>query len=152
MSMPPSTATSASGAYGGCLSGSAWSATPPAAPPRPPNPTSRLSIDDLPQKLEVLPRRAQPLWAAQQVCRMIRRDDRNAMPPVHAAAQRADAVGLAHQRLRGERADRQQRPRRDQLDLPFQIRHARRDLVRLRIPVPGRPALEHVADVDPLAR
>src|SRR5690606_39837066 len=152
MSMPPSTATSASGAYGGCLSGDGWTATPPPAPPRPANPTSRLSIDDLPQKLEVLPCRAQPLRAAQQVCRMIRRDERHAAPAVHAAAQRADAVRLAVQRLRRERAYREQHARRDQLDLPLQERRARGDLVRLRVPVPGRPALEHVADVDLLAR
>src|SRR5690606_40485945 len=120
MSMPPSTATSASGAYGGCRSGAGWSAMPPpAAPPRPPKPGSRLSIDDPPQKLEVLPRRAQPFRAAQEVRGMIRRHERNATPVVHAAAQPADAVRLAEQRLRRERTHGQQRAWRDQLDLPL---------------------------------
>src|SRR5690606_23019197 len=153
VSMPASPATSASGAYGGWRSGGGWSATPPPAVLlRAPDPTSRLSIDDLSQELEVLPRRAHPLRAAQEVRGMIRHHDRDASPPVDATAQRGDAVGLAHQRLRRERADREQRTRRDQLDLLLEERRAGCDLVRLRIPVPRRAALEHVADVDPLTR
>ena len=38
--------------------------------------------------------------------------------------------------------------RLDQLDLPEQVRLAGLDLVGLRVAVPGRPALEHVGDVD----
>ena len=40
----------------------------------------------------------------------------------------------------------------DRLDLPEQERLARRDLVRLRVAVLGRPALDHVGDVDVVAR
>ena len=38
------------------------------------------------------------------------------------------------------------------VDLPEQERLARRDFVRLRIAVPRRPALDHVGDVDLVAR
>src|SRR5690606_34491645 len=153
MSMPPSTATSASGAYGGWRSGGGWSATPPPAVLlRAPDPTSRLSIDDLSQELEVLPRRAHPLRAAQEVRGMIRHHDRDASPPVDATAQRGDAVGRGLQGRRRERAGREQRMRRGQLGRLLEERRVGCDLVRLRIPVPRRAALERVADVDPLAR
>ena len=42
--------------------------------------------------------------------------------------------------------------RPDQLDLPEEVRLAGLDLVRLRVAVPGRPALEDVRDVDVVAR
>jgi hypothetical protein len=66
--------------------------------------------------------------------------------PVHAAAQRRDRrVGVQH-RLRREAAHHQHQPRLQQFDLPQQERLAGRHLLRLRVAVARRTALQHVGD------
>ena len=63
-----------------------------------------------------------------------------------------DAVGLAREELRGEVAERGDQLRLDELDLLEEVALARLDLVGLRVAVPRRAALDHVGDVDVLAR
>ena len=58
----------------------------------------------------------------------------------------------AGEELRREVAERRDDHRLDQLDLAEEVALARLDLVRLRVAVAGRPALEDVRDVDVAAR
>src|SRR6266540_897814 len=64
----------------------------------------------------------------------------------------SDPMGLAGQELRGEVPERRDQLRLDQLDLAEEVRLAGLDLVRLRIAVARRAALDHVRDVHVLAR
>jgi hypothetical protein len=57
----------------------------------------------------------------------------------------------AREELRREVAERADQLRLDQLDLPPEVRLARFDLLRQRVPVPGRAALQDVRDVDLVA-
>ena len=68
--------------------------------------------------------------------------------PVHAR----DPGRLAGEELRREVAERGNKRRLDQLDLPEEVRLAGLDLLGLRVAVAGRAALEHVRDVDVRAR
>ena len=56
--------------------------------------------------------------------------------------------GPAGEKLRREVAERRDDGRLDQLDLPEEMALARLDLVRLRVAVPGRAALQDVRDED----
>ena len=75
-------------------------------------------------------------------------DLRRPGPAVHLG----DACGVARQELGGEVAERADDLGPDDLDLPEQVRAAGLDLLRLRVAVVGRAALEDVGDVDLLAR
>ena len=66
---------------------------------------------------------------------------------VRLAPQLGDPFPGPEQRLRGEVAEGQDHQWLDGVELRHQERVARRDLVRLRVPVPLRPALDHVGDV-----
>ena len=57
-------------------------------------------------------------------------------------------VGLPESSLVAKLPERGDDLRADQLDLPEEVRLALLDLVRQRVAVPRRPALEHVRDVD----
>ena len=59
-----------------------------------------------------------------------------------------DAGRLAREQLGREVAESRDERRPDQLDLTEEVRLAGLDLLRLGIAVAGRPALEHVRDVD----
>ena len=59
---------------------------------------------------------------------------------------------LAGEQLRREVAERRDDLRPDQLDLPEEVALAGLDLLGLRVAVAGRAALEHVRDVDVVAR
>src|SRR5687767_1458200 len=63
-----------------------------------------------------------------------------------------DAGRLAREKLGREIAERRDDHRLDELDLPEEMRLARRDLLGLRVPVAGRPAFEDVRDEDVRAR
>ena len=63
-----------------------------------------------------------------------------------------DPERLAGEELRREVPERRDDLRPDQLDLPEEVPLAGLDLLGLRVAVAGRPALEHVRDVDVLAR
>ena len=91
--------------------------------------------------------------AAQQVRRMKRRNQLRAavVEARGRAAARSDRASCSSVCAR-ERAERDDHLRLDDVDLPEQERLARRDLVRLRIAVLRRPALDHVGDVDVVAR
>src|SRR5688572_16798079 len=67
------------------------------------------------------------------------------------ATQARDRIHRLQQRLRREFTERHDHTRLDDVDLPEQIRLALLDFVGFRIAVPGRPAFDHVGDVDLLA-
>jgi hypothetical protein len=81
---------------------------------------------------------------------MVGNDQRQAGIGVHAPAQAGDRGVGGEQRLRGEAPHREDQLGLDEVDLRVQVRRAPRDLLRLRIAVARRPALEHVADIDVL--
>ena len=62
-----------------------------------------------------------------------------------------DPGRLAREQLRREVAERRNDLRLDQCDLPKEVALAGLDLVRLRVAVPGRAALENVRDVHLIA-
>src|SRR3954447_23623712 len=69
------------------------------------------------------------------------------MEGIAAAPELGDAVGGGQQQPGGEVAEGDDDRRLDELDLRLEIGPARLDLVRLRVPVAGWPALDHVGDV-----
>ena len=83
---------------------------------------------------------------------MERRDQLGAAELVDPSAQPRDRILRAKQRLRGERSERHDHLRRDDIDLAKQERFARLDFVRLGVAVAGRTALDDVRDVDLVAR
>ena len=88
------------------------------------------------------------LGIAQQVGRVERRHQRDALVAAEAAAQPRDRRVVAQQALRRELAQRDDHPRPDRRELPLQERLAAGDLVGLGVAVAGRAALQDVADVD----
>ena len=74
-----------------------------------------------------------------------------ALEIVHAAAQSGNGRVGRKKCLRREASERDDDFGRDRGDLAEEKRLARRDLVRLRVPVFGRPALDYVRDVDVIA-
>ena len=86
--------------------------------------------------------------------RMVERVEDHAPPAelrgLRLAVHPGDPVLLAGEELGREVPERCDDARLDQRDLPEEMRLARLDLVRHRIPVPGRPALERVRDVHVL--
>ena len=79
---------------------------------------------------------------------MIGDDQREAAVEMRPSPKTADRLSGSQERLSGERAERHEHLRVDQVDLLEEKRRAGGDLLRLRIPVSGRSTLEHVADVD----
>src|SRR5512140_297737 len=139
ISMPPRTLISASGAYGGCRSRTGSVITP-----APPGAKSGLFIEHLASQLKILPHGTYGAAVAQQIRRVVRHDQGNAFVAEHAAAQVRDAVLAAHQGLRRELADGQQHLRPDLGQLRLQEVRAGGQLVRQRVAVLRRPALERV--------
>src|SRR5215207_2171349 len=131
------TACSASSAYGGrrCLYGSAAGA----------------EIEDSTSELDIFPRGSLPIRVPQERGRVIRDDQGRAVVSVHLAAQLPDGLLRVQQRLRGEGAPADDDLRLDELELPDEVRAARRDLVGRRVAVAGRAVLEHVGDEHILA-
>src|SRR5690606_34290000 len=142
MSMAPSTLISASGAYGGCRSATGLAITD----------ASLGLIEHLPEQLEVLPSRPQLVRRAEQVRRMIGGDERDSVVHVDSPAELPDGGLGAGQHPDRVLADREEHARRDRGDLAAEERHAVVDLVRERIPVLRRTALQDVADEHVLAR
>src|SRR4029453_8352576 len=131
-SMAASTACSASSEYGGRRS--LYGSRPCGA------------IENSTGELDIFPGWAFPRWIAQQRGGVIRDDQRNAVILVHRAAQFTDRQLRLQQRLRGERAERDDDLRTNALQLAHEVRTARFDLLRHRVAVPRRSMLEHVAD------
>src|SRR5688572_14521473 len=98
--------------------------------------------------LHVLPDVALALRAAEQERGMERRDQLRAAVLVNAPAQARDRLLRLQQRFRRKRAERHDDLRTDAVDLPEEEALAGLDLVRVRVAVPWRPALDHVGDVD----
>ena len=88
---------------------------------------------------------------AQQIRRMVGDDERRAAVAMHAIAQARYRGIDAEQRARRALAERDDQRRCDELDLPVEIRPARRRFVRFGRAVPGRPAFQHVGDEDVVA-
>src|SRR5262245_6846039 len=83
---------------------------------------------------------------------MERRHHRNPAERAPLPAERRDPGPRPEQRLRRGRSQSDDDLGRDRLDLPEEERRAGGDLVRLRVAIAGRPALDDVRDVDLLAR
>src|SRR5256886_160040 len=135
-SMAPSTACSASLRHG------VW---------RPASSEVR-SADETAGDADVIPGRSLPVRVAKQGSRMIGHDQGNTAESVYQVPQGPQRLLGVEQGLRGRPAHREDHLRLHDLDLAEQVWHARRDLVELRQAVLGRPALDHVANEDPLAR
>src|SRR5947199_755413 len=132
--MAPSTACSAS------LLPGAW------------RPAKSRSDEETAGDTDVIPGRLLPIGVPEQGGRMVRNDNRDTPEPVYLVAERAQRLLRVEQRLRGRATHGENHLRLHQVDLAEQVAHARRDLVELRYAVLGRPALDHVADEDSLAR
>src|SRR3954466_12021570 len=98
-----------------------------------------------PDFLHVFPDLALRRGVAQKIRRMKRRNQLCAAIVVHPSAQTRDRVERAQERPRGERAERDDYLRLDDVDLLEQEGLARLDLVRFGVPILGRPALDHVS-------
>src|SRR5688500_15656139 len=70
---------------------------------------------------------------------------------MHDPAELPDRQLRIEQSLRGERAERDDDLRTNDLELTHEIRTARLDFLRHRIPIHRRPMLEHVTDEDVLS-
>ncbi len=84
----------------------------------------------------------------QQIGRVVGRHQRNPLITVKPSAQDADGRLRFQQGMGRKGSEGADHPRADRLELPDQKGFAGGDLLRLRIPVPGRAALQDVADVD----
>src|SRR5689334_6546809 len=134
MSMAASTACSASSEYGGRRS--LYGSRPCGA------------IENSTGELDIFPGWALPRRIAQQRGGVIRDDQRNAVILVHRAAQFTDRELGLEQRLCGERPERHDDLRANDLELSDQIRAARFDLLRHRVAIAWWSMLEHVANED----
>src|SRR5919204_1852594 len=139
MSIAESTACSASSEYGGCRSRNG----------------SRLSdgtIEYSTDELDIFPGRAFPRGIPQKCGGMIGNDQRHPVVPVKLSSELGDCQLRFEKRLRGERAERENRFRPDQLKLANEEWTARSNLIRHRIPVSRRSMLQNVADENVLSR
>src|SRR5207253_578261 len=110
-----------------------------------------LRLDDAAGEAEVIPCAALVARRAQQIRGMKRHDEwRTAIREPLRPQPRQRRFGL-EQAMRGMTAERDGEPRIDELYLSHQIRLATFDFVRLRIAVPGGPALQNIGDVDVFA-
>src|SRR3569833_2779655 len=106
--------------------------------------------EDAARKLQVLPRLALIRRRAQEIGRMIRHYERSIQLTeiVHFSAQSAERQIRTQQVLRRDTAHRQHQPGLQQCNLAHQVWQAGSDLLRLGIPVVGRPALQDIGDID----
>ncbi len=103
------------------------------------------------RKTKVRPRFRLILQAAQQVCRMISRNQRNAAMVMQFAAQTADGrIGREQIRSR-DFAQRHDQFWLDQFDLPRKLRRAGRRFLRRGVAIAGRAALDDVGDINVFA-
>src|SRR5437899_2901169 len=101
---------------------------------------------------DVIPGWSLPVGVTQQGRRVVGHHQRNPAEPVNVIAQRAERLLGIEQRLRRRPAHRQNHLRLDELDLAIEERQASRDLIVLRQPILGWPALHDVTDEDLIAR
>src|SRR5687768_768498 len=102
-------------------------------------------------ELDIFPCWAFPCGIPKQCRRVIRDDERDAAILMDRSPQFSDRRFGVEKSLGGEAPERNDYFRLDQLELPDEVWSARRDLVRQRVAVAGRPVLEHVADEDVFA-
>src|SRR5689334_17858634 len=112
--------------------------------------TARQLSEHAARKLQVFPGLPLVCGRAQQIGRMIRHYERSIQlaEVVHLAAQPAQGQVGAQQVLGRNPSNRQHEPGLQERDLAHQVRQAGGHLLRLRVPVVRRTALEHVGDVD----
>src|SRR5436305_394720 len=105
-------------------------------------------------QLEVVERHAAIFGArvAQEERRMERRDQHGIAERVQASAQLADRLLRLQERLRRDRAEREDHLRLDDAELRIEERTARGELVRLGVPVAGGPAKDGVRNKAFVAR
>src|SRR5258706_9346454 len=132
----------------GPLFTAATSGSAPAA--RKKSATSLTRLELLDDFFDVFPDKFFVPRIAQQVGRMERRHQPDALIIVPLSAQPRNRLLRLEQRLDGEFAQRDDDLRLHQLDLLFEKRLARLDFVGLRVAVLRRAALDHVGDVDVL--
>src|SRR3990172_9709730 len=101
--------------------------------------------------LDVFPYQFFVRRVAQEIGGMKGRHQLDAMIAVPVAAQFGDRNFALQQGLHGELSQRDDDLRSNEIDLFLQERFAGRHLVRLRIAVLGRPALDHIGDINVLA-
>src|SRR5437867_4140070 len=139
MSIAESTACSASSEYGGCRSRNG----------------SRLSdgtIEYSKDELDIFPGRSLPRGVTQKCGGMIGNDQRHPVVPVKLSSELADCQLRFEKGLRRECAEREYRLRPNELELPYEERTTRSNLVGHRIPVSWRPMFQNVADENVVAR
>src|SRR6476660_856773 len=125
----------------------ASTACPPSWLQGPARPTSVSAVEKLSGDTDVIPGRLLPVRVAQQRRGMVRHDQRNAVVRVHLAPQLAQTLSHAEQCLAGGPAHRDDRLRRDELQLAMEIGDAGGDFIRQGLSVLGRTALHDVGDV-----
>src|SRR6266446_5224293 len=113
---------------------------------RPAYSPDRSAVEEASGDTDVIPGWSLPVGVSQQRGRVIRDDHGDAAEPVDLIAECAEGLFGVEQTLRGRPAHGQNDFRLDQLDLPVEVRQARRDFVVLREPVLRRPAFHDVAD------
>src|SRR5580692_3207764 len=129
-----STACSASSEYGGCRSANGSRSVCSAG------------IEELAGLLDIFPRWALPAGIPEKRGWMVGDDHRDTIIAMDRAPELADRQFRLQQRLRGERAERQDHFGTKQLDLTDEKRAAGRDFVWQRVPVTRGPVFQDVHD------
>src|SRR6185312_9798223 len=110
-------------------------------------PTYGSAIEKLSGDTDVIPGRLLPVRVAEQRRGMVRHDQRNTVVRVHLAAELSQAFPDTEQRFAGGAPHREDHLRPEQLELAVEIGNAGRDLIRQRLSILGRTALDDVGDV-----
>src|SRR5690242_3237720 len=133
MSMADSTACSASSEYGGRRSRYGSRAADGA-------------IEYSTGELDIFPGGALPGGIPQQRGGVIRHDERHPVEAMNLSPELPNGKLRVEKSLRGERTERDENLRPNQLDLTYQVRATGGNLFGTRVSVSGRPVLEHVDD------
>src|SRR5689334_10390173 len=146
-----STERSASSAWGGVSPGEppvpvAYSVMMSILPARTPRVGSGTSVGEvfLREALQVLPHRTLGAGAAQAIRRVVGDDQLGAAPAIGAATHAADGALQLQQQLGGELAEAADDARLERFELAHEVGRTGLDLVRQRIAVLGRTALQDV--------
>src|SRR5215213_4198472 len=92
-------------------------------------------------ELDIFPGGTLPRWIAQERGGVVRNDQRHPVVAMNLAPELPDGKLRLEQRLRGERAERENDFRTNQLDLSDEVWATRRNLFGTRIAVPRRAVL-----------
>src|SRR5215510_2086821 len=108
---------------------------------------SRSAVEETVGDADVIPGRFLPVRVSEQGRGVVGHDHRNTPEAVDFAPQRAERLLRVQERLRRGVPHREDDARRQELDLPKQVRNAGGNLVVLRGAILGWPALHHIADI-----